>query len=161
MKEQGKNPKQKAVQAIPDGFHTVTPFLVVDEASKLISFMKKAFNGKMTSTFNYDDGKVMHATVRLGDSEIMIADAMDQFPAGMAKLYIYVDDVDATYKQASSAGGISLREPTDEFYGDRSAGIKDAWGNEWWIATHTEDVGAEEMKKRQKEFMNKKAQAVS
>ena len=155
MKEQSKNPKQKAVRAIPEGFHSVTPFLVVDEASKLISFTKKAFDGKMTSIFNMDDGKVMHATVRIGDSEIMIADSMDQFPAGVAKLYLYVEDVDATYKQATNAGGESLREPTDEFYGDRSAGVKDAWGNEWWIATHIEDVGAEEMKKRQKEFMRK------
>src|SRR5690349_9596735 len=124
MKEQRKNQTQNAVSAIPEGFHTVTPFLVVDEASKLIAYLKKAFGGKMTYLLNTDDGRVMHSTVRIGDSEVMITDSMDQFPAGTAKLYVYVDDVDATYKQATAAGGTSLREPTDEFYGDRSAGVK-------------------------------------
>lgn len=159
MKEQRKNHKHEGVSAIPEGFHTVTPFLIVDEASKLIAFLKKAFDGKLTYLLNSEDGRVMHSTVRIGDSEVMITDSMEQYPAGMAKLYVYVEDVDATYKQAKAAGGISLREPTDEFYGDRSAGIKDAWGNEWWIATHIEDVGPEEMKRRQQEFTSKQAVA--
>ena len=94
----------------------------------------------------------MHAGVQIGDSQIMVSDSTEQYPAGSSRLYLYVDDVDATYKNAITAKGISLREPTDEFYGDRSSGVKDAWGNEWWIATHVEDVDEEEMEKRAKEF---------
>ncbi len=157
MEKKSKTPKSKSVKSIPDGFHTVTPFLILDQASRLITFIEQAFNGKTTSLMNTDDGKVMHATVRIGDSEIMVTDSMDRYPAGMAKLYLYVDDVDSTYQQALGAEGTSLREPTDEFYGDRSAGIKDPWGNEWWIAKHIEDVDPKEMKKRQKEFMASQA----
>ena len=137
---------------IPEGFHTVTPFLIVKDSTKLLEFIKKAFNGETTSMMKDPDGKVMHATARIGDSNIMLSDEMDRFPAMSCMLYLYVDDVDATYKQAIKAGGQSLREPTNEFYGDRSAGVKDAWNNQWWIATHIEDVDDEEMKRRAEEF---------
>ena len=152
MEKQSKTSKNKSVKAMPDGFHTVTPFLVVDQASRLITFIEQAFNGKTTFLMNTDDGKVMHATVRIGDSLVMIADSMENFPAGTAKLYLYMDDVDSFYQQALGAQGISIRQPVDEFYGDRSAGIKDPWGNEWWIAKHIEDVDMKEMEKRQKEL---------
>ena len=121
----------------------------------MIEFIEQSFDGETTSMMKTDDGKIMHATVRVGDSQLMITDATEQYKAGSCKLYLYVDDVDASYKDAIHAGGTSLREPTDEFYGDRSSGVKDAWGNEWWIATHTEDVSEKEMKKRQKEFTEK------
>lgn len=137
---------------IPDGFHTVTPFLIVNDTTKLLEFIKKAFNGETTSIMKDPDGRVMHATARIGDSLIMSSDEMERFPAMPCMLYLYVDDVDAIYKQAIKAGGQSLREPTDEFYGDRSAGIKDAWNNQWWIATHVEDVDDEEMKRRAEQF---------
>ncbi|MEO7991834.1 MAG: VOC family protein [Chryseolinea sp.] len=155
MERTEKNTKRKSVNPVPDGFHTVTPFLIVDQASRLITFIEQAFNGKTTSIMETEDGQIMHATTRIGDSEIMIADAMGRSPSGTAKLYLYMDDVDSFYKQALSANGTSIREPIDEFYGDRSAGVKDPWGNEWWIATHIEDVDPKEMKKRQKEFMEK------
>ena len=101
-----------------------------------------------------DDGsKVMHASVVIGDSHIMVADSSEQYPAGSCRLYLYVEDVDSVYKQALRARGTSLREPTDEFYGDRSCGVKDAWGNEWWIATHIEDLTPDEMKQRMHELM--------
>lgn len=155
MKNQIKDPKSKSVKAVPEGFHTITPFLIVEKASELIEFIEQSFDGETTSMMKTDDGKIMHATVRVGDSQLMITDATEQYKAGSCKLYLYVDDVDASYKDAIHAGGTSLREPTDEFYGDRSSGVKDAWGNEWWIATHTEDVSEKEMKKRQKEFTEK------
>jgi PhnB protein len=151
MKETTMSPAKK-VAPIPKGFHTVTPFLIVQDAAKLLEFINKAFNGETTSMMKDPDGRVMHATARIGDSIIMTSDAMERFPAMPCMLYLYMNDVDAIYKQAIKAGGQSLREPTNEFYGDRSAGIKDAWDNQWWIATHVEDVNDEEMKRRAAEF---------
>ena len=142
----------KMAKPIPEGFHTVTPFLIVKDATKLLEFIQKAFQGETTSIMKDADGKVMHATARIGDSIIMASDANDRIKAMSCMLYLYMDDVDAIYKQAIKAGGQSLREPTNEFYGDRSAGIKDAWDNQWWIATHIEDVDEKEMKRRAEEF---------
>jgi PhnB protein len=152
MANQTKNQKSKSVKAIPEGMHTVTPFLVVDGANDLIRFIEDSFDGKVTSIMKTKEGRVMHAGVQIGDSQIMVTDSTEKYPAGATRLYLYVDDVDATYKNAIESKGVSLREPTDEFYGDRSSGVKDAWGNEWWIATHVEDVDDEEMEKRAKEF---------
>jgi PhnB protein len=153
MEKQGKSQKKgKAVKAVPEGMHTVTPFLVVDGANDFIRFIEQSFNARTTSIMKTKDGRVMHASVQIGDSQVMVSDATEQYPAGSCRLYLYVNDVDATYKKAIGANGVSLREPTDEFYGDRSSGIKDAWGNEWWIATHIEDVDEEEMEKRARKF---------
>lgn len=152
MEKQSKNQKGKSVKAIPEGMHTVTPFLVVDGASELIRFIEQSFDGKTTSIMKTQDGKVMHASVLIGDSQVMVTDATEKYPAGSCRLYLYVEDVDDTYDKALKANGTSLREPTDEFYGDRSSGVKDAWGNEWWIATHVEDVDDEEMEKRAAKF---------
>lgn len=82
----------------------------------------------------------MHAEVQLGDSVIMLADASDEAQVKTAMIHLYVPDVDADYKRALEAGGESIREPTDQTYGDRSAAVKDRWGNEWWLATHIKDV---------------------
>ena len=152
MANQTKNQKSKSVKAIPEGMHTVTPFLIVDGANDLIKFIEQSFNGKVTSIMKTKEGRVMHAGVQIGDSQIMVTDSTEKYPAAGTRLYLYVDDVDETYKNAINAKGTSLREPTDEFYGDRSSGVKDSWGNEWWIATHVEDVDDEEMEKRAKEF---------
>ena len=152
MANQTKNQKSKSVKAIPEGMHTVTPFLVVDGANDLIEFIEQSFDGKVTSIMKTKEGRVMHAGVQIGDSQIMVTDSTEKYPAAGSRLYLYVDDVDETYKNAINAKGTSLREPTDEFYGDRSSGVKDSWGNEWWIATHVEDVDDEEMEKRAKEF---------
>ncbi|HET6538932.1 MAG TPA: VOC family protein [Chryseolinea sp.] len=152
MANQTKKQKSKSVKAVPEGMHTVTPFLVVDGANELIRFIEQSFDGKVTSIMKTKEGRVMHAGVQIGDSQIMVTDSTEKYPAGSTRLYLYVDDVDATYNNAIKAKGTSLREPTDEFYGDRSSGVKDAWGNEWWIATHVEDVDDEEMEKRAKEF---------
>src|SRR3989337_3922094 len=98
MKTQGKTQKSKSVKAVPEGMHTVTPYLVVDGANELIRFIEQSFNGKTTSIMKTKDGKVMHAGVQIGDSQVMISDATEQYPAGSSRLYLYVDDVDATYK---------------------------------------------------------------
>ena len=152
MANRTKKQNSKSVKAIPEGMHTVTPFLVVDGANELIEFIEQSFNGKVASIMKTKEGRVMHAGVQIGDSQIMVTDSTEKYPAAGSRLYLYVDDVDETYKNAINAKGTSLREPTDEFYGDRSCGVKDAWGNEWWIATHVEDVDDEEMEKRAKEF---------
>jgi len=137
---------------IPEGYHTITPFLVVEDATKLLEFIRQAFNGETISMMKDPNGRVMHATARIGDSIIMASDVMDRFPAMPCMLYLYMKDVDSIYQQAVKAGGQSLREPTNEFYGDRSAGIKDPWGNQWWIATHVEDVDEEELERRAEAF---------
>jgi uncharacterized glyoxalase superfamily protein PhnB/catechol 2,3-dioxygenase-like lactoylglutathione lyase family enzyme len=149
-------PKQeKSVNPIPEGFHTVTPFLLADDASKLIEFIEKAFDGKVTSMMKSDDGVVRHSTIKIGDSIIMISNGTELYKAMPCVLHLYVKDVDAVYQKAIEAGGLSLREPRYEFYGDRSCGIQDAWDNQWWIATHIEDVNDEEMKKREENFRRK------
>ena len=152
MKQTHQTPTKKSVLPIPEGYHSVNSFLIVTQADMLIDFIKNAFKGELTSRMLDDQGRVMHATVKIGDSTVMIADAMERFPSMQAMLYLYVDDVDAVYDQALKAKGVSIRVPTDEFYGDRSAGVKDQWGNQWWIAAHVEDVSPEEMEKRKKEF---------
>jgi uncharacterized glyoxalase superfamily protein PhnB len=145
-----------APEPIPVGYHSVTPFLIVDGAEKLVQYMKAAFNAEIIHVMKEPTGKVMHATAKIGDSIIMLADSNEKMGAMPCMLYLYVEDVDKMYQQALRAGGQSLRQPTDEFYGDRSGGIKDAWGNQWWIATHVEDVSMDEIKRRSDAFYNKK-----
>ena len=144
-----------AVKPIPDGYHTVTPFLLVKEAEKVIEFLKRAFGAVESSRHTMPDGSIMHAELRIGDSNVMLAEANEKWPAMPSMLYLYMQDVDSVYKKAVQAGGKSLREPTNEFYGDRSAGVIDPSGNQWWIATHVEDVPEEEMKRRQEEMAQK------
>lgn len=146
-----------AVNPIPEGYHTVTPFLMAKDALGLIDFIIRAFNGVEITKHLSPDGKVMHAEVRIGDSNIMLGEASEKYPAMPGMLYLYIKDVDSLYKQAIDAGGKSLREPTNEFYGDRSCGVADAFGNQWWMATHVEDVTPEEMEKREKEMMKPQA----
>lgn len=140
-----------AVKPIPDGYHAVTPYLVVNGAAKLIDFLKEVFGAE--EAVRMGDETIMHAELRLGDSAIMLSDANPEFPARSAMIYVYVPDTDAAYGRAVAAGARSTREPANEFYGDRSAGVEDAFGNYWWIATHIEDVPAEEMERRAAEAM--------
>jgi len=138
-----------AVQPIPDGYHTVTPYLVLEGAAKFIDFAKQAFGAEETFRMAGPDGKIGHAELKIGDSMIMLGDAPGAQSGPMpGMLHLYVPDADASYKRALQAGATSLREPADQFYGDRSAGVKDAFGNQWWLATHIEDVAPEEMQKR-------------
>lgn len=138
-----------AVDPKPEGYHTITPYLIVKRAAEFIEFTKQAFAAQEKERFPTPDGKVMHAGVKIGDSIMMLSDSSAEFEPTRSSIHLYVDDVDATYKHALQAGGESLREPGDQFYGDRSAGIEDGFGNQWWLATHVEDVSPEEMQKRQ------------
>lgn len=137
-----------AVKPIPDGYHSVTPYLVVSGASKLIDFLKQSFEAEEIERIASPDGAIMHAEVRIGDSVIMMGDATGESNPMPGTLHLYVNDADAAYQRALRAGATSMREPADQFYGDRSAGVKDAFGNIWWIATHIEDVAPGELKKR-------------
>jgi PhnB protein len=134
-----------AVQPVPDGYHTVTPYLVVPEAAKVIDFLKQVFAAEEVLRMSGPDGRVMHAEVRVGDSIIMMGDVPEGEPARPAMIHLYVPDVDAAYARAIAAGATSASEPKDQFYGDRSGGVDDASGNRWWIATHVRDVPPEEM----------------
>lgn len=146
-----------AVKPIPDGYHSVTPYLMVENAGKLIDFLKQAFGATETERVSRPDGGVMHAEVRIGNSPVMMGEPMGR-PAMPAGLYLYVEDVDAIYAQALAAGATSLMAPADQFYGDRSGGVTDPAGNTWWIATHIEDVPHDELAKRAEEAMKQRAQ---
>lgn len=140
-----------AVKPIPDGYHTLTPYLVVSGADKVIDFLKKTFDAKLVERMDNPDGTVKHAELRIGDSMLMIGEGGAAHPPMPCAIYAYVPDTDAVYKRALQAGGISLMEPANQFYGDRNAGVKDSAGNSWWIGTHVEDVSPEELKRRAKE----------
>jgi PhnB protein len=142
-----------AVKPIPDGYHAITPYLVIEGAGKLIDFLKQAFDAQETFRMPTADGTIMHAEVKIGDSNLMMGDASEQHKPMLGSLYLYVKDADAVYKRALQAGATSLMEPADQFYGDRHASVKDPCGNTWWIATHKEDVSPEELKKRAEAFM--------
>lgn len=146
------------VKPIPDGFHTVTPYLIVSGVAKLIDFMKQSFEAKEIERMARADGTVMHAEVRIGDSVIMMGEPMGEYQPMPSSLYLYVNDTDATYKRALEAGGTSVKEPANQFYGDRSASVKDPTGNLWGIATHIEDVSPEEMARRAEAFAKQKSQ---
>jgi uncharacterized glyoxalase superfamily protein PhnB len=137
-----------SVNLIPKGFHTVTPYLIVEGVPRLIDFMKGAFDGVEISRHLGPEGRVMHAEVRVGDSLIMMGEAGGPFPAMPTCLYLYTKDTDAVYRASVAAGGTSIQQPADQFYGDRTAGVRDPSGNQWWIATHVEDVSTEEMARR-------------
>ena len=137
-----------SVKAIPDGYHTITPYLVVPGAAALIDFLKQAFDARERLRHERPDGAIMHAEVEIGDSVLRLADALAAADASTATINLYVADADASYNRAISAGAASLREPADQVHGDRSAGVKDKWGNQWWLATHIEDVSEEELRRR-------------
>jgi uncharacterized glyoxalase superfamily protein PhnB len=143
-----------AVPAIPDGFHSVTPYLVVHGATELIPFLKQAFKAVEHHRATHPDDSIMYAQLQIGDSFVMLSEARDEFKPMPGMLYLYVDDVDLVYQRALQAGATSLREPTDEFYGDRSGMVQDMCGNHWQIATHKEDVPPDEMMRRQRELSN-------
>lgn len=147
----------KAVKPIPDNYHTVTPYLVVPGVAKVIEFLKQTFDAKEVVRMAGPAGAVMHAEIKIGDSIVMMGEPMGPQPPMPAQLYVYVKDVDSVYKKALAAGATSVREVSDQFYGDRNCAVKDPGGNHWGIATHKEDVSPEEMKKRMAAMMQQKA----
>jgi uncharacterized glyoxalase superfamily protein PhnB len=141
-----------AVKPIPEGYHSVTPYLTVPDVAKQLDYVQRAFGASVTEAAPDASGTIRHADVVIGDSHVMFGAASDQWPARPGTLYLYIENVDEWYRRAMEAGGTSLREPTDEFYGDRSAGVTDPQGNQWWMATHVEDVSKEEMERRAAEM---------
>jgi uncharacterized glyoxalase superfamily protein PhnB len=137
-----------AVKPIPDGYHTVTPYLTVPDLAAMLQFLPAAFGAKVTETHSDPEGKPRHAEVEIGDSKVMLGQMNETWGQRVGTLYLYVPDTDATYKSALAAGAKSIMEPSDQFYGDRNAGVEDPQGNQWWIATHVEDVSPEEMERR-------------
>jgi PhnB protein len=135
------------VNPIPASYHSVTPYLMVDGVAALIDFLKEAFDAVETERLPGPDGTVGHAEVRIGDSVVMMGGG-SHFGPMPAAIYLYVKDVDDTFNRALEAGATSLMEPADQFYGDRSGGVKDAFGNMWFLATRKEDVSPEELIRR-------------
>lgn len=148
------------VKPVPEGYHTVTPYLTVKGADKVIDFLKQAFGAQPShEPMKRPDGKIMHAEVKIGDSRVMIAEESDQVKATPSSLYLYFPDVDKVYQQALKAGGKKEMEPMDMFYGDRVGCVKDASGNSWTIATHKEDMAPQEMSKRAEAFFKQQQKA--
>jgi PhnB protein len=150
-----------ATQPIPEGYHTVTPYLAVDDATEAIEYYTKAFGAKERVRMETPDGKVGHAELEIGDSLVMLS---DPFPQASTKppnelggtsvsVFMYVEDVDAVVKQAVDAGAMVTMEVADQFWGDRFGSVKDPFGHLWSIATHVEDVPPEEMAERAKAAM--------
>jgi PhnB protein len=153
----------KATRAVPEGHHTVTPVLTLDNAVEAIEWYKRALGAEEMGRAVGPDGKIMHAELRIGDSRIMLNDAMMGFKGAKAmggspaSLWLYVDDCDSLFNQAIAAGGQVLKggmgEMQDQFWGDRSGTFTDPHGYTWTIATHKEDLTPDEMKQRQDAFM--------
>ncbi|HXG41974.1 MAG TPA: VOC family protein [Dehalococcoidia bacterium] len=137
-----------AARPVPEGYHSVTPYLIVDGAARFIEFVKEAFGAEEVLRMPGPQDRVMHAEVRVGDSILMLSDASERYPPTPVMLYLYVEDADAVYRQALQAGASSLAEPQDQLYGDRAGAVEDPVGNRWWIATHIEDVSPEELARR-------------
>jgi PhnB protein len=151
------------VQAIPHGYHTLTPYLTVRDAARAIEFYKKAFGAKERGVMKGPDGKVMHAELTIGDSILMLADEFPEFGAlspqatgaSSSGLHIYLENVDAAFDQAVTAGAKVDMPVMDMFWGDRYGKLSDPFGHKWSIATHTADLSAEEMKRGMEETMAK------
>jgi PhnB protein len=148
-------------KSIPDGYHSVTPYLIVKGAADAIGFYKTAFDAVELMRMQSPDGKIGHAEIRIGDSVIMLADEHPEMGyrgpkslggAGVS-LMVYVDRVDEVFKKAVASGAKELQPLTNQFYGDRSGTLEDPFGHRWTLATHIEDVAPDEMRRRAEKFM--------
>jgi PhnB protein len=156
-----------AVKPIPDGYHTVTPYLIVSGAAGAIEFYKKAFGATEVMRMADPSGKVGHAEIKIGDSRIMLADEFPEMGArspqslggSAVHMLLYVEDVDARFARAITAGAKTVRPVKDQFYGDRSGTLTDPFGHSWTIATHKEDVPAEELRRRSEAAMKERGSA--
>ena len=123
----------------PEGYSTVSPYLVVEGAQRVLDFLRRAFDATALRRYERPDGSIMHAEVRIGDSVVMLADATAEWPAFPSMLHLYVSDVDAVYRRALEAGGVSIQAPgQQEGDPDRRGGVRDPAGNGWWMATQVE-----------------------
>jgi len=155
----------KNVKPVPDGYHTVTPYLVLKDAKRALEFYKKAFGAETTVNMPSPDGRVMHAEVKIGDSMLFMADEFPEMSpeikspqsAGCVTgtVFLYVPNVDAVFKRAVDAGAKVVMPVEDMFWGDRFGKLSDPFGHHWGIATHKEDLTPSEMKVRQAEWEKK------
>ena len=150
-----------AVKPIPEGYHTTTPYLAVEDAAAAIDYYKKAFGAKERGRMEAPGGKIGHAELEIGDSLVMLSDPFPQastkppneIGGATSSVFMYVEDVDAVVKQAVDAGATIVMEPEDQFWGDRFGTIKDPFGHIWGIATHVADLSPEEIAERGREAM--------
>jgi PhnB protein len=151
-----------SVKSIPDGYHSIQPYLYVRGAAQAMEFYRKVFGATEIMRMPGSDGRLGHAEIRIGDSVVMLADEHPErgihspahYGGAPMTLLLYVENCDGVYEKAIAAGSKSLREPTDQFYGDRMAGVEDPFGFQWYIATHVKDVSTEEMQAAMKEQQN-------
>ena len=149
-----------AVKPIPEGFHSVTPYLIIKDAAKAMDFYKQAFDAVELMRINGPGGSIAHGEIRIGNSPLMMGEEMPEMqhrgPLSLGgtsvSLMIYVEDVDAFFNRAVSAGAIVERPVADQFYGDRSGTLRDPFGHVWHVATHKEDMPVEEMQRRATEM---------
>ena len=153
------------VNPIPDNYHRVTPYLIIDGAADAIAFYKAAFGATELMRMPAPEGRIGHAEVKIGDSIVMLADetlgmgykSPRTLGGSPISLLLYVEDVDRAVDRAVAAGAKLTRPVADQFYGDRTGGIEDPFGHQWYVATHVEDVSPEEMRKRSEEKMTEAA----
>ncbi|WP_454846302.1 VOC family protein [Pseudomonas farris] len=147
-----------SVKPIPEGYHSITPYLGIQKAAEAIDFYKKAFGATEVMRLSMPDGGIGHAELRIGDCPIMLGTPCDQGPLSnpdkspSVGLHLYVNDVDKSFKQAIDAGATQVSEVKDQFYGDRSGTLKDPYGHLWFLATHKEDLTQEQIEQRAKEM---------
>lgn len=139
-----------SVSYIPEGYNNVSPYLMVKDIDVMMDFLIEVFEAEELERMKGPEGWVRHGEVRIGDSVIMMGRAREDFPEMESMIHIYTADVNAVYDRAMAAGATSLMEPTDQFYGNREAGIKGPLGNQWWMATRIEKLSDEELEKRAK-----------
>lgn len=158
------------VKPVPEGFHTVTPYLVVDDGARALDFYQKAFGAKERMRMPGPDGKISHAEITIGDSIIMLGPAQadtgvrspQSVGSSTVSIFLYLDDVDSTFKKALSAGAKEAQPLADQLWGDRYGRLTDPFGHSWSLATHKEDVSPEEMSRRMQEAAKKqRAQTAS
>ena len=147
-----------AVTPIPAGYHSVTPYLIIDGAAKAIDFYKHAFEAEELLRLPMPDGRIAHAEIKIGDSPVMMADEQEdhrgprKIGGTPVSLMIYVEDVDRIFRQALAAGATQTRPVVNQFYGDRAGTVVDPFGHKWTVMTHIEDVSEEEMRERMAKY---------
>ena len=150
-------PKDSRRNSVSHGHHSITPYLKLPNAGRLLEFLKAAFDAVEEGRLTSPDGKVLHAEVRIGDSLVMVHELPSQGKPKPSMLYLRVGDVDATYRRAIEAGGISVTEPTNMYWGERVACVRDVSENDWWIASPMETLTLEEVQERATAFLKAKA----
>jgi uncharacterized glyoxalase superfamily protein PhnB len=152
----------KKAQAVPEGFHTVTPSIVVAGAARAIDFYKKAFGAEEKGRFAGPDGSIMHAEIRIGDSVIMLADEMPEqggrgpqsYGGTPVNFFVYGENVDAAWKRAVDAGAKTIMPLGDQFWGDRTGCLEDPFGHRWWLAQRIQDLTPDELRKNADNFFS-------